>query len=66
MKAKRILFLAIPAMLLTSCGPGAEITDSKELSDKAAAIAAKQKEIKNYTIGSDHYYRIMQTLNIIL
>ncbi len=53
MKAKRILFLAIPAMLLTSCGPGAEITDSKELSDKAAAIAAKQKEIKNYKFIAD-------------
>lgn len=53
MKAKRILFLAIPAMFLTSCGPGAEITDSKELSDKAEAIAAKNKEIKNFKFTVD-------------
>lgn len=53
MKAKRVLFLAIPAMLLTSCGNGAEITDSKELADKAAAIAAKQKEVKNFKFVMD-------------
>ena len=53
MKAKRILFLAIPAILLTSCGAGAEITDSKELADKTAAIAAKQKEVKNYKFTVD-------------
>lgn len=53
MKAKRTLFLAIPAILLASCGAGAEITDSKELADKTAAIAAKQKEVKNYKFTMD-------------
>lgn len=48
MKKKFSLLVLLPAFMLSSCGDGAEITDSAKLKETKDAISAKTKDIKNY------------------
>ncbi len=45
MKGKHILFLAIPAMMLASCGGnlGTEVTDSSAINDMLSNVATKSE-----------------------
>lgn len=47
MKKKFSLFVLLPAIMLSSCGNGAEITDSAQVKELKDAISAKAKDIKN-------------------
>ena len=47
MKKKLPLLLVLPAMMLSSCGYGAEVTDSSEIKGLMDGISAKTEEVKN-------------------
>ena len=55
MKGKHILFLAIPAMMLASCGGnlGTEVTDSSAINDMLSNVATKSEDVKNFKFVVD-------------
>lgn len=55
MKGKHILFLAIPAMMLASCGGnlGTEVTDSSAINDMLSKVATKSEDVKNFKFVVD-------------
>ena len=52
MKKKFSLFVLLPALMLSSCGNGAEVTDSAQLKELTQGISAKVKDIKAYEMTS--------------